>query len=99
MQQSTSITLFGLYCIDHTPIQKVAQHLHRQGAGSISYLPSWGYFPLYKRERQFERERLPAGCRAVEGEVLTGWQACERWFGEGRKIPYNVLICIPMNLV
>ena len=85
--------------IDHTSIQKVAQHLHRQSAGLMPYLPSWGYFSPNKRERPLEGERLRAGWRAVEGEVPTGWQACRGWFDEGRKTPYNVLTCIPTNLV
>ena len=91
--QSTSITLFGLDCIDHwyTPTQKVAQHLHRQGAGSMPYLPTWGYFSPSKRGSSKER-----GCRqdgeAVEGEEkgqLDGKPAGAR-IGEESKMLYNV---------
>ena len=73
------------------PIQKVAQHLHSQGAGPMPYFSGWGYFSPSKRGSSKER-----GCRqdgeAVEGEEkgqLDGKPAGAR-IGEESKMLYNV---------
>ena len=63
--------------------------------------PDLGLFLLKQERGQLEGERLPAGWRAVEGEEkgqLVGKPAGAR-IGEGWKMPYNVLVCIPTNLV
>ena len=76
------------------PIQKVAQHLHSQGAGPMPYFSGWGYFSPSKRGSSTERGRWQVG-EAVEGgekSQLDGKSARAR-IGKGRKMPYNAVIC------
>ena len=76
------------------PIQKIAQHLHSQGACPMPYFSGWGYFSPSKRGSSTERGHWQVG-EAVEGgekSQLDGKSARAR-IGKGRKMPYNALIC------
>ena len=84
----------GAIELNSEPIQKVAQHLHSQGAGLMPYFSGWGSFSPSRRGSSTERGCWQVG-EAVEGgekSQLDGKSARAR-IGKGRKMPYNALIC------